>query len=50
MESREEYENLILITSSNILHTTVIRSGFVLIESSNSIDDLIEENALIVSG
>lgn len=50
MESREEYENLVLIKSSNILHTTVIRSGFVLIKFSNSVDDLTEGYRLIVSG
>lgn len=29
MKTREEYENHVLNTSSNILHTTVFRPGFV---------------------
>ncbi|CAF1194743.1 unnamed protein product [Rotaria sordida] len=29
IKNREEYENLVLATSSNILHTTVIRPGFI---------------------
>ncbi|CAF3768469.1 unnamed protein product [Rotaria sordida] len=29
IKNREEYENLVLATSSNVLHTTVIRPGFI---------------------
>ncbi|CAF2405807.1 unnamed protein product [Rotaria sp. Silwood2] len=49
MKTREDYENLVLAASSNVLHTTVIRPGFVYGSHGGFVADLFysEKKAII---
>ncbi|CAF2039243.1 unnamed protein product [Rotaria magnacalcarata] len=51
MKAREEYENLVLATSSNIVHTTVIRPGFVYGSHGGFVADLFySEKPAVIHG
>jgi hypothetical protein len=48
MKTREEYENHVLASSSNIVHTTVIRPGFVYGGRGGFVADLFYSQKLVM--